>query len=528
MDRYQTKPSKPKILAKSTLNRLADPVRGRHESPQKVRTIESRPPRRVAGVSIPSEPVYSKFKQQYHSSVIESDHKRRPSPITSPHKQNAARDKEADSFFLTGLMNGESDDEPEEQSHRMNVRVRFDHGDDEMYSPRTQQYMNDVELEAHQEELLRQVKFPSPKRETISFRESMEESRAAKAKKTASSTRKTAKISRDTRSKNKSKLKAKAKSGVGAGSDKHKGHVGSSVTASKMRNRSNAHHPVPVAGMRSSHRDASQQRKQPPQRNMDPLLGLERVDAGAGAGRGGSSLLRSSSGVGSRSTRQMYSKNVLGTRSAPTLSKTKQTQQINDGTDEPCSGAVNPMVSKARRLLGRVGGSQSINKLYGDKLERSGVGQVKLQPLHQDKSADISRAKLPSRVAGGGVICEFPVAHPGHIGTLPVVGGGSRPDSGKLKKSLSMKTAPAQMDPSDDQLASLFAAHAKKLSASLEKADHLNAQYKSLRNFDGYLYASRHNVDTMLPKNADKSGRHLNTTADSTSAPAADRLKIVI
>jgi hypothetical protein len=525
MDRYQTKPSKPKVLAKSTLNRLADPVKGRHESPQKTRINDSRPVRKVAGISIPSERV-DRRQQQYHNPLKENDYERRPSPITTPRKKKAPKDKEADSFFLTGLMNGESDDEPDENSHRMNVRVQFKHGENEIYSPRTLQYMKDVEMEAHQEELLRQVQFPSPKKETRSFRESMEE-RGPKISKSGATARKT---TRNAGKKVKTKVKAKTKLGMGTGTEKKRGgYQGSSVAGSIRSSHTSSRNavPVPIAGIRSTRRDGSLQRKQRPQANLDPLVGLERVDGNAGAARGGGTLLRSSSGVGMRPSRQL-SKNAMGTRSAPTLSKSRQPVKEEEEDGEP-PYRVDPMASKARRLLGRAGGSQSINKMYGDKLQRSGVGPVKLQPMSQDKPVDIPRTRRPPRGGvGAGPPPVLSAARPANTSSLPAVGaGGGIADSNRLKKAMSMKAAPAQLDPNDDQLASLFAAHAKKLSASLEKADQINAQYKSLRNFDGYLYASRHNVDTMIPKSADKSTRGPQNTEDnSTSAPT--RLKIVI
>jgi hypothetical protein len=53
---------------------------------------------------------------------------------------------------------------------------------------------------------------------------------------------------------------------------------------------------------------------------------------------------------------------------------------------------------------------------------------------------------------------------------------------------------------SDDQLAALFAQHAKKLSQNLEKASNLSLRYQHMKDYDGMTASSRH-VDSgsLLP-----------------------------
>ena len=534
MDRYQTKPSRPKVLAKRTLDRLADPVKGRHESPVRDQSYarSSKPAQRESrkqAVERGDAKVRRK-KVPYHSPVQEEDryNQQRISPITTPRKKVSQKtdNRDADSFFLTGLMHGESDDEPDEHSHRMNVRVNISgctKDEFDIYSPRTREYMQDVALEAHQEELLREVKLSPPRRkpqraeEDRSFTEAPVRDSSTLRNVPVKSKKLTKKTSVGGK-KVKSKTKTKGKSSV---SERNRSRVGASSVVGGASRKGTTRN-VPVAGVRAVRRPAAQQQRSG-RGAMDPLLGLERVD------RGGSMLRSSSGGVGRRSTSRtsMGSKNAMGTRSAPNMFTSKKIEE--DEPDEPMHRINPPAASTVKRLLGRVGASSATNKMYSEKLQRSGVGSVKLQPLRQGRP----RAGMTgSRIARVEPSSKVDLQR----GNLPVA---INRRQSIIKQSISagrqsQSSAPAQVDPGDDKLAAMFEAHAKKMSANLAKADQMSSQYKHLRDFDGLLYASRHSVESMLPKSAKQSERPPrseppnSTKRKDAGEPQADSLRIVI
>ena len=484
-------------MAKRTLERLADPVKGRHESPnrEEIQMRQYRSARRE--YAAPPKCGGGSQKKHYHSPLGEEDRRDRcPSPITTPRKKQSGPGRgDAACTFLTGMGLGDSDDEPDQHSLAMDVRVNISKSDrdvSDMYSPRSKQYMKDVEMEAHQEELLRQVRLSSPRRTHQSLGDKTEQSRPRRqgvktiTKKKTSSSRAVPSMGQRSKTKSKStksrvRLDNRGPSGGGGVSTGHP-----RVPSQK----------VSLASVRTTKRTSQ------PQRGaggvVDPVLGLERVDNSM---RDGSKLLRSTSGGGGKSYRQMSGKNAIGTRSAPSItSKAKFVGAIEeDSTTE--SMLRRPPVGNARRLLGRVSGSQKSAKIYADKLQRSGVGAVRLQPIVDEKTvgSSVSKKGLLSRRK------QTSAAEP-----VVAVSAPRRQGAGVLSRSSSTKSGGgAKQEPNDDQIAALFMAHSKKLTANLQKADDLSLQYKHLRDFDGFLYASRHNVDACLPKEDERFRRSI-------------------
>jgi len=507
MQRYNCQPAKPKILAKKTLERLADPVKGRHESPVKSRDVERRqrrldkpPPRRSkvkpAKAKKRSEKMHSPIRQK-------GSPEDRHSPITTPRKESIipqGRQEEADSFFLTGL---DQEDELPHMDVRINIQGTPMKKSQEVYSPtgiysaRTKEHLHQAlqrgSMEAHQEELLRKALSTPPPKPTKNFADQCAERRADISAKKSTAKTNTGKTVRKKKSKkvdtHTSSRSTKVKPRVVANGTRSKLKGEPTVSASGTTSRY-----LPRKGVTGRRSGVGATGLKPSRKvDRDGLGGLQRVDRAAqitdcGNLNNSESKYRTVSGIPNKgNSNSVKSSNLMGSRSAPNFTKVSRALKphIEEGEDnlpyrlQPLAGT--------QRLLGRGAGSNMISKYYTGRLQRAGV---RLKPVIPTDSTGIVSGRHNENRSAAVQISEIKSGKSKRTGH-------ARSAAGHHQHVNTNKAA--ELDPNDDHMASLFAAHAKKLSSSLDKATSLSSQYKRLKEFDGLTAANR-SYDTDDPK----------------------------
>jgi hypothetical protein len=243
---------------------------------------------------------------------------------------------------------------------------------------------------------------------------------------------------------------------------------------------------APVAGI---------QTKKPTRRRVqrpDNLVGLERVDEEFERGE----QHRTSSSSAALRANQLTklpskSTNLLGSRSAPTLSMRRPgpgagTTASSDLEDnQPAYRVHAPMPA---RLLG--GGPTRRPPLAPNK------SAVRLAPL----DALPPPAPLPSMNPSAVSSSSSASAEENPKAILRRRSSSSLDSSASSSTSLpslavaraSRAHAASSSSSSDDQIAALFAQHAKKLSDNLEKASHMSLKYQHMKHYDGLTASSRH------------------------------------
>lgn len=571
------------MMTKRTLDRLADPMKGRYESPPKERKKTQKFPalpdaaQRSNRRSLPNEKVERTKEREarsedrrpippirYHSPIREDSPDENSCEEYSPRKGNRAVErKDSDSFFLTGTMHGEVDIQRSSYHPVMDVRINLDghhrqSATEDVYTSRTKEYLQEA-LQRSQtghgggergrydgtSPTGKQKKTTALVNEQRSFVKEID-SKKSKTKSKADSSKRDQRVSNGIKKKKSEGTKAAAPGERSRRSNLKK----ESLLPSQKREMSRwggSRDPLPanknvirklmapVAGIQTKKTSKKSKKAAP-----DNLVGLERVDEGPM--RDGNLLRTNSSSTSTRRTplsrapppKSISSggSNLIGSRSAPTLSRRK-VMGSTDGAEglaqiEETLPAYRVHAPMPSRLLAK--GPPRRPPLPG-----SNKSAVRLAPLdapflgpeassHSDAPSNTSTVAEKSKTSlrrSSSSSSDFT------IGSNTLGGGASSSLSIPSKTRLSVGSTSGA---SDDQLAALFSQHAKKLSQNLEKASNLSMQFQHMKDYDGMTASSRHIDSGSLLPTKRASGQQEGSGREET-APAfvpPERLSMII
>lgn len=518
MERYHTRPPQPKMMTKRTLERLADPMKGRYESPPK----EPKKSSKIAKNRIEKnfefkEKIENRQPVRYHSPI------RRDTPDESSCEESSPVrriQKDSDSFFLTGTLHGEIEMRNHENEHVqsyhpvMDVRINVDKhqrppidDEDEVYTSRTKQYLQEA-IQRCQNDDGRETKLGKSRKMKSSLDSTFVKEISSKKSKMKGKSEGLNRKEKGVVSGKKTRGSALPGLAGNKGNSRKESRETPQLPPKKSSGAQNSEKPTrwgnsrdskvtkpvarkllaPIAGIQTKKTTKKSQKLLP---RADNLVGLERVD------EGNESLLRtnSSSAAMRRNPLAKFASrnsNLLGSRSAPTLTRrsdgngSNRLPQVEENV--PAYRVHAPIPS---RLLAKGPVSRRPPLPPGNKsgIQPSGLEAESLA------SAEPSSVNLPSLSSQSSNLTSK---------SLIRRSSGSSADSGSSVTSLSQSSkSRLSIGPnaSDDQIAALFAQHAKKLSENLEKASNLSAKYQHMKAYDGLTASSRH-IDTssLLPK----------------------------
>jgi hypothetical protein len=547
-------------MSKRTLDRLADPMKGRYESPPKEKRKAQKMPSLVDSSSQRKVTKSEKMERtrvrearsedrrsippvRYQSPIREDSPDENSCEEYSPrnNRNRAVERKDSDSFFLTGTMHGEV----EIQSYHpvMDVRINVDthhhHSgvdrNEEVYTSRTKAYLEEA-LQRSQTghggppaaaERQKKMKGTLVQEQNFGKEIRSKKSRANKLKSESSK--------RETRERGTNGEKKRAALIPAAGRSRRSNPKNESLLPSQekgQRERSRwggSRDPLPVtkpvsrkllapvAGIQT--KKPSKRAKKTVAPSADNLVGLERVDEGTS--RDASLLRTNSSSAALRrtaSSRVPPSKssgsNLIGSRSAPTLSRRRAmgapAAASNGGEGlaqiEETLPAYRVHAPIPSRLLAK-GPSRRPPLPSGGNKSSLRLAPLDAPPLvseasshsHSSPSADKPKLSLSRRSSS-----DFTTGAVSSTASTSV-SSSLLPIGSKTRLSAA---GSASGGSSDDQLAALFAQHAKKLSENLEKASNLSMRYQHMKDYDGMTAAARHvGTGSLLPLSNKRSPR---------------------
>lgn len=627
MDRYGVAPPKPKMLAKATLNRLSDPVKGKHmdenESPQRARVVRDTKmhPRRQ------NKPVVSRHRSSsrnaappeldgYDHSPIrkqawsESPQKHPPRPQASPrHDHGGDGDGgggggEGGGFFITGVEEGDGGEDygdedfespppsPAALRRRMQQAQQQPQGGPEVspigmglvgkspagrdrggaysppdiYSPRTKEALR--KSFSHEQQVEAAAAPPKKTFNPLQFAgKHVEETagRPSRATKVSSLGAKQPKQKQGKLVKGKAKPKTTAKAAGGRTASKTRdASAGRAPRGSSLERNSKA-------GLRRSARRApvgDDLTFEAPSRRVQLLSNKMQAASRSSRGDASSSLLRSSSVKGARSS-STGRDGLGGSRSAPTLPRGRAGQR--GGEDDERLPSIQAHSSskpaslpalRAKNLLGRKGVSPALQERYADILHSSreaskldpppggktaghgfgassGTGRSRtktLQPIVEKQDSGRQKSlpanahnvdkKLKNREAvkqkqkqsqedvrsPAGLTAEEKERRRAEEQSrreeqekrieARMVASKKKDEMeyrNKIRQQAEESAAKARSQDAnyetvDEKLVLMFKTHCARLNTKLSEADKLSADFRALKEFDGYSSSDRQNL----------------------------------